>query len=78
MGSSRGAGSDRLMRPSRDPAGWTADEMAATDAWLHVLTERERAEVHDAVEEVMARGLDFGAHHPARNGLRTLVGAADR
>ena len=61
MGSSRGAGSDRLMRPSRDPAGWTADEMAATDAWLHTLTGRERAEVHDAVEKVVARGLDFFA-----------------
>ena len=61
MGSSRGAGSDRLMRPSRDPAGWTADEMAATDAWLHTLTGRERVEVHGAVEEVVARGLDFFA-----------------
>ena len=49
------------MRPSRDPAGWTAGEMAATDAWFHHLTERERSEVHGAVEAVIAQGLDFFA-----------------
>ena len=61
MSSSRGAGPDVLMRPARDPAGWMAEEMAATDAWLHPLTDRERAEVHGAVEAVMAQDLDFFA-----------------
>ena len=59
MSGSRGTGPDVLMRPARDPAGWTAGEMAATQDWLHPLTDRERAEVHDAVEAVMARDLDF-------------------
>ena len=61
MSGFRGTGPDVLMRPARDPAGWTAEEMAATDTWLHLLTDRERAEVHAAVEAVMARGLDFFA-----------------
>ena len=61
MSGSRGAGPDVLMRPARDPAGWMAEEMAATDAWLHPLTDRERAEVHGAVEAVMAQDLDFFA-----------------
>ncbi len=47
------------MRRSHDPAGWTAEQMAASNAWRHVLTEEERGEIHEAVEAVQVRGLDF-------------------
>ena len=47
------------MGPSADPAGWTAEEMAASGAWLHVLGDREREELRSAVESVSARGLDL-------------------
>lgn len=55
----KACGPDALMRPSRDPAGWTAEDMAASGDWLHVLTDRERAEVHAAVEAALSRGLHF-------------------
>ena len=61
MSDARVAEADAPMRPARDPAGWTAGEMAATDAWCHMLTDRERAEVHAAVDAVSARGLEFFA-----------------
>lgn len=49
------------MRPVVDPAGWTAAELAKSDAWIYPLSAAELAELADAAARVQARGQDLPA-----------------
>jgi len=42
-----------------DPADWTGDELAASEDWIHRLTEAEIADIDQAVRRVEADGLDI-------------------
>jgi len=47
------------MQPLVDPAGWTRDQLAASDDWVYALSEAELGELARAVADVEARGLDI-------------------
>lgn len=49
------------MRPVVDPAGWTAADLAKSDAWIYPLSPGEIAELADAAARVQARGQDITA-----------------
>ena len=47
------------MKPLVDPAGWTAEELAASDDWIYELSEAERTEISAAVAAIEKQGLDI-------------------
>jgi hypothetical protein len=47
------------MRPIVDPAGWTAQELAASDDWIYELSETEINDIHDAVAAAEKGGSDI-------------------
>lgn len=46
------------MKPLIDPAGWTAEELAASDDWIYELSDAERSEISAAVAAIEKRRLD--------------------
>ncbi|MDX1484904.1 MAG: TauD/TfdA family dioxygenase [Alphaproteobacteria bacterium] len=54
---SRGRVPARPLEPVVDPAGWTKEDLAASDDWVHELTEAEIADLDRAVAEIGRRGL---------------------
>jgi hypothetical protein len=48
-----------IGKPVIDPAGWTADELAANDDWVYELSAAELDELRAAVAGVTAQGLDI-------------------
>lgn len=48
-----------LMQPIDDPAGWTREELAQSNAYLYCLSDQEVAEILDAVDRVENLGLDI-------------------
>ncbi|MDC0033632.1 TauD/TfdA family dioxygenase [Alphaproteobacteria bacterium] len=61
MGFSPRSNRDRVpatpMQPIVDPAGWTAQELAADDDWIYNLSNAECDEIITAVEMIEKRGL---------------------
>lgn len=47
------------MQPIIDPAGWTADELAADDSWIYTLSASECDEITGAVHAIEARGIEI-------------------
>jgi hypothetical protein len=45
------------LQPVVDPAGWTKEELAATDEWIERLSDREVAELDAAIAALEARGV---------------------
>jgi hypothetical protein len=45
------------LQPVRDPAGWTAEDLADVDAWSYHVTERDVQELIDGVAAVEAAGI---------------------
>ncbi|MEQ8196256.1 MAG: TauD/TfdA family dioxygenase [Rhodospirillales bacterium] len=50
---------DIFDRPVTDASAWTAAEMRGSDAWVHVLSEADLADLDSALRGVQARGLDM-------------------
>jgi hypothetical protein len=48
-----------MLRPVEDPAGWYPDDLEGTDAWVYRLSDAEVAEIHAAVAEVEASGIEL-------------------
>jgi hypothetical protein len=48
-----------LNQPVRDPAAWTADDLASDQGWIYQLTEGDIAELDAAVRAIEDRGLDI-------------------
>ena len=49
----------QLMQPIIDSAGWTAEELEGTDAWVYHLSDAEVAEIHLAVDAIEANDLEL-------------------
>ncbi|HSR54861.1 MAG TPA: TauD/TfdA family dioxygenase, partial [Alphaproteobacteria bacterium] len=49
----------RPLEPVIDPAGWTKEQLAASDDWIHELSETEVADLDAAVAGVQSRGLEL-------------------
>lgn len=45
------------MQPLVDPAGWTADELAASDDWIYELSTAEKEDIRKAVARIEQQGL---------------------
>ncbi|MEL0105328.1 MAG: TauD/TfdA family dioxygenase [Rhodospirillaceae bacterium] len=45
------------LEPLVDPAGWTADELAASDDWIYELSEAEQADICKAVSHIEREGV---------------------
>lgn len=62
------------LEPLVDPAGWTADELAASDDWIYELSEAEQADICKAVSHIEREGvpiLDITRENfPCRNSIR--------
>ncbi len=48
-----------LMKPIIDPAGWSAADIAGTDAWVYRLSGPEITDIFDAVADIEAGGRDL-------------------
>ena len=63
MGFAPRANRDRVpavpMQPIVDPAGWTAQELAAEDDWIYTLSNAECDEIVGAVEAIERSGFDI-------------------
>lgn len=47
------------MQPLVDPAGWTAEDLAANEDWIYQLSDAEIDDIRAAVAEVQRRGQDI-------------------
>ncbi len=48
-----------LMQPLDDPAGWSRDALAQSQAYLYCLSDAEVAEIFDAVDRVEGQAMDI-------------------